>query len=95
MVELLSYADGSHGVKAYTAEQQEKQQGMSMNERQVYQHIKTSGNKGTWLKDVKSKSGLHQQIVTQCIKSLERLGHIKSVKSVKAPTKKLYMVPST
>ena len=31
-------------------------------------------------------------MVTLAIKQLERQGHIKSVKSVKTPTKKLYML---
>lgn len=94
-VELLSYADGSHGVRALDAAHVVKINNMSASERQVYAHIKQSKNKGTWVKDIKQKLGLHQQVVNQSIKQLERLGYIKSVKSVKAPTKKLYMVYST
>ncbi|KAJ8323320.1 hypothetical protein BDV3_004261 [Batrachochytrium dendrobatidis] len=65
---------------------------MSDNERIVYQFIKASGNKGTWIKDIKVKSGLHAQIVTQMIKNLEKKVLIKAVKSVKTPTKKVYML---
>jgi DNA-directed RNA polymerase III subunit RPC6 len=65
---------------------------MSVSEKQVYNFIKSCGNRGTWLKDIKLKSGLHQQVVNQAIKSLERLNYIKSIKSVKNPTKKLFIL---
>lgn len=44
---------------------------------QIYSLIKESGNKGIWIKDLKGKSQLHSQIVTQVIKTLEKRQAIK------------------
>ncbi|KAH9265472.1 hypothetical protein BASA84_001610 [Batrachochytrium salamandrivorans] len=85
--------DSFFGRGMQTKYQSEQRTGsMSDNERIVYQFIKASGNRGTWIKDIKVKSGLHAQIVTQMIKNLEKKALIKSVKSVKTPTKKVYML---
>ncbi|KAI9597815.1 RNA polymerase Rpc34 [Syncephalis fuscata] len=54
---------------------------------------------GIWTKTIKIRTNLHQQVVARCIKTLEQKNLIKSVKSVKNPTRKLYMLieltPST
>lgn len=91
-MEYLSYQDGSNGVRALDKQDMARLSSLSINERQVFMLIKASGNRGTWLKDIRIKSGLHQQVVQLSIKSLEKQAYIKGVKSVKAPTKKLYMV---
>lgn len=57
--------------------------GMTDTEKIVYQIIKSAKNKGIWIKDIKSKSNLHSQLVNTNIKSLEKKSMIKSVKSVK------------
>ena len=56
---------------------------MNDTERIVYQLIKSSKNKGIWIKDIKAKSGLHTQLVNTNVKNLEKKMLIKSVKSVK------------
>ena len=56
---------------------------MTDTEKIVYQIIKSAKNKGIWIKDIKSKSNLHSQLVNTNIKSLEKKSMIKSVKSVK------------
>ena len=38
---------------------------------------------GIWTKHLKSKTELHQTIITRCLKSLEQKGLVKNVKSVK------------
>lgn len=50
---------------------------MDTNERMIYGLIKESGNKGIWIKDLKVKSQIHSQIVTNVIKSLEKRQIIK------------------
>ena len=72
----------------------EKNRTSSLNdtERIVYQLIKGAKNKGIWIKDIKSKSGLHTQLVNSNVKSLEKKILIKAVKSVKTPTRKVYML---
>ncbi|KAL2912278.1 34-kDa subunit of RNA polymerase III (C) [Polyrhizophydium stewartii] len=79
--------------RALTLNRESRRTGsMNEQERIVYQFIKASSNKGTWVKDIKVKSGLHGQVVAQAIKSLEKKSLIKAVKSVKTPTKKVYML---
>ena len=66
--------------------------GLSKDEAIIYAIIKNAGNRGTWTKDIKQKSSMHDSIVTQVMKSLEKKAIIKAVKSVKTPTKKCYML---
>ncbi|KAI9032244.1 RNA polymerase Rpc34 [Hyaloraphidium curvatum] len=65
---------------------------MDVHEKMIYGHIKNAGNKGIWVKDLKQKSNIHSKIVQDAIKSLEKKQFIKSVKSVKNPIKKVYML---
>ena len=64
-------------------EESSKLREMNDQERIVYQFIKESGNKGTWIKHIKDKSGLHTKIVTETVHKLEKKLFIKAVKSVK------------
>jgi DNA-directed RNA polymerase III subunit RPC6 len=65
---------------------------MDDNERIIYRYIKAAANKGIWIKDLKAKSQIHSKNVQDAIKSLEKKQIIKSVKSVKNPIKKVYML---
>jgi DNA-directed RNA polymerase III subunit RPC6 len=58
----------------------------------VYHHIKSCGNIGVWMKDLVRNTGLHRTVITKAIKALESHAIIKSVKSVKYPTRKIYML---
>lgn len=58
----------------------------------VYQCIKAADNKGIWTKDLKLRTNLHQTVITKVLKSLESRKIIKAVKSVKNPTRKVYML---
>jgi DNA-binding MarR family transcriptional regulator len=82
-----------------TAQEAERYLSMTTDERKVYELIKASGRDGTWIKTIKEKSQLHTKIVNDSIKSLEKKQIIKSIKSVKAPSKKVYILfdiePST
>lgn len=62
--------------------------------------IKGSDNRGIWTKDLKTKTNLHQTVLNKILKSLEVSKKlIKSVRNVKNPTRKVYMLiglnPST
>lgn len=62
--------------------------------------IKGSDNRGIWTKDLKSRTNLHQTVLNKILKSLETTKKlIKSVRNVKNPTRKVYMLiglnPST
>lgn len=61
-------------------------------ERVVYDIIKTAGNKGIWSRDIRNASNLPMTQVTKVLKHLESKKIIKSVKSVAAGKKKVYML---
>lgn len=64
----------------------------SVDERLIYQIIEAAGNKGIWLRDIRAKSNLEQKRVNSIIKKLRANKLIKSVTSVVASKKKLYML---
>ncbi|KAK9479103.1 RNA polymerase Rpc34 [Lipomyces japonicus] len=72
----------------------EKVQSMTKDEAMVYSYIEASGTEGIWTKTIKSKTNLHQTVVQRCLKSLEGKRYIKNIKSVKYPTRKIYMLAS-
>eukprot|EP00053_Salpingoeca_punica_P007826 m.71120 g.71120 ORF g.71120 m.71120 type:complete len:302 (+) comp14346_c0_seq1:1631-2536(+) len=57
----------------------------------VYQIIDEAGNKGIWSRDVRHKSSLEQKTLNKILKTLEGRKLIKSVTSVVATKKKMYM----
>ncbi|KAI9343445.1 RNA polymerase Rpc34, partial [Zopfochytrium polystomum] len=69
--------------------------GLTNDEKIVYGYIKGEGNKGIWIKDIKRRSNLHQDAVNDAIKNMEKKGVIKCVKSIKNPTRKIYMLFNT
>lgn len=70
----------------------QKKSAMSAEEALVYSYIEASGREGIWTKTIKAKTNLHQHVVLKCLKSLESQRYVKSVKSVKFPTRKIYML---
>lgn len=93
-VELLHQQSGKLIFKARIADEARKLRNMTDNERIVYQFVKDSGNKGTWIKHIKDKSGLHSKIVTDTIAKLEKKSVIKSVKAVKVDHRVLILEPN-
>ncbi|CCK73486.1 DNA-directed RNA polymerase III subunit C34 NDAI_0G05030 [Naumovozyma dairenensis CBS 421] len=69
-----------------------KKSSMSSEEALVYSYIEASGREGIWSKTIKARTNLHQHVVLKCLKSLESQRYVKSVKSVKFPTRKIYML---
>lgn len=78
--------------KAISVAEANKVASMSEDEAMIYSHIEASGREGIWTKTIKAKTNLHQHIVVRCLKSLENQRYIKSIKSVKHPTRKIYML---
>lgn len=70
----------------------QKKATMSAEEALVYSYIESSGREGIWSKTIKARTNLHQHVVLKCLKSLESQRYVKSVKSVKHPTRKIYML---
>lgn len=82
--------------------------GLQPNDRLIYNIIRAVADKGIWVKDITTQSNMyfqyhfillmsfnltrHQNMVSNSIKLLEKKNLIKPIKSVKFPTKKLYML---
>ncbi|PWN30801.1 hypothetical protein BDZ90DRAFT_229797 [Jaminaea rosea] len=66
--------------------------GLEPDERLIYNQIRDASTEGIWTKLLKSKTNLHQAVLTRAVKSLESRDLIKTVKSVKNPTRKIYML---
>ncbi len=60
-------------------------------ESMVYSHIRDCGNEGIWTKNLKLRTNVHQTSLALVLKALEGKNLIKAVKSVKFPTRKIYM----
>ncbi|KAI5956937.1 RPC34 [Candida jiufengensis] len=78
--------------QAINIEEANKIKNMSDDEGMIYSYIEASSREGIWTKTLKAKTNLHQHIVNKCLKNLENQGYIKSIKSVKHPTRKIYML---
>ncbi|KAA1125411.1 34-kDa subunit of RNA polymerase III (C) [Puccinia graminis f. sp. tritici] len=72
--------------------QQKVNSSMSTDEKLVYDNISNAGNTGIWTKTLKMRTNIHQTNLTKCIKALENKNLIKAVKSVKFPTRKIYIL---
>lgn len=69
-----------------------KTKGFENEERLVYQIIEDAGNKGVWVRDIRLKSNLVQTQLMRLLRSLDSRKLIKSVKSVQASKRKVYML---
>lgn len=58
----------------------------------VYDQIVEAGRNGIWTKTLHARTNLHHNVVARCLRQLEALRHIKPVKAVTHPTRKIYMV---
>jgi DNA-directed RNA polymerase III subunit RPC6 len=90
-IELLTQGDKMF-VKPRSIKESSKYLVMNSTERKVYELIKQTGENGCWIKHIKDKSQLHTKIVNDAIKALEKKQIIKTVKSVKQPSKKVYIL---
>lgn len=91
---LIKLVKQNNELKFQPVDYQEaaKKSTMSNEESLVYSYIEASGREGIWSKTIKARTNLHQHVVLKCLKSLESQRYVKSVKSVKYPTRKIYML---
>ncbi|EMG50240.1 DNA-directed RNA polymerase III subunit, putative [Candida maltosa Xu316] len=78
--------------QAVAEDEAKKVSSMTSDEAMIYSYIEASQREGIWTKTIKAKTNLHQHIVQKCLKNLETNRYIKSIKSVKHPTRKIYML---
>uniref|UniRef100_T2M5M4 DNA-directed RNA polymerase III subunit RPC6 n=1 Tax=Hydra vulgaris TaxID=6087 RepID=T2M5M4_HYDVU len=69
-----------------------KTKGFEAEEKLIYQVIESSDNKGIWIRDIRFKCNLPMTQVNKVLKNLESKKLIKSVTSVGAGKKKVYML---
>lgn len=91
LVKLLK-RDDELKFQAQSVSEAKKVSSMNEDEAMIYSHIEASGREGIWTKTIKARTNLHQHIVVRCLKALENQRYIKSIKSVKHPTRKIYML---
>lgn len=76
-----------------------KLQGLAPETMMVYHEIERAGNDGVWNRDIKSSTGVPQNLLSKALKELDKRSLIKSVKSIHQKTKKIWMLydltPST
>lgn len=84
--------NGELRFQAVEIQEAAKRANMNSDESIIYSYIEASGREGIWTKTIKARTNLHQHIVLRSLKSLESQRFIKSVKSVKFPTRKIYML---
>ncbi|XP_065340607.1 DNA-directed RNA polymerase III subunit RPC6 [Cloeon dipterum] len=58
----------------------------------VYDHIARSGDQGIWIRDIRTKTNLPNHTLNKILKQLESKKLVKSVKSVLAGKRKVYML---
>lgn len=83
---------GTHVFEIVNKIQADKVSKLSHDEKIVYYAVASSLHEGIWIKHLKSKTLLHDTVIRNCLKVLIQNQYIKEVKSVKAPTRKLYML---
>lgn len=88
----LQSSEEGYSYVAVTKEEAALMGSLSDDERIAYKHISDAGSDGIWTKALRNRSGLNQTVMNRCLKSLETAQRIKSVKSVKNPTRKIYML---
>ncbi|KAK2743883.1 34-kDa subunit of RNA polymerase III (C) [Myotisia sp. PD_48] len=89
---LLQTKDDRLAWKIIAQSDAEKLQNLSGEERLVYNVIHSTGRSGIWTKIIKSRTNLHQTIMNRCLKTLETRNYVKSVRNVKYPSRKIYML---
>ncbi|KAF8270585.1 RNA polymerase Rpc34 subunit-domain-containing protein [Lactarius quietus] len=92
LLKLMRDTNGGLSYRAVQKNELETKKGLSGEENMVLGHIQAAANQGIWTKHLKAKTELHQTVIDRCLKSLVQKQLIKSVKGVKYPTRKIYMM---
>ncbi|KAI9680979.1 MAG: 34-kDa subunit of RNA polymerase III (C) [Trizodia sp. TS-e1964] len=80
--------------KVVKKEDANKYKTLTQDESLIFSYIEASGREGIWTKTLKTRTNLHQTVQTRCLRSLENRSLVKSIKSVKWPSRKIYMLAS-
>ncbi|PGH12437.1 hypothetical protein AJ79_04273 [Helicocarpus griseus UAMH5409] len=92
LMRMLMGSDERLAWKIIAQSDAEKLQTLNAEERLIYSVVESTGRSGVWTRTIKSRTNLHQTIVNRSLKSLETKNYIKSVRNVKYPQRKMYML---
>ncbi|KAK2750782.1 34-kDa subunit of RNA polymerase III (C) [Onygenales sp. PD_40] len=92
LMRMLYGSDDRLAWKIIAQSDAEKLQNLNSEERLIYSVVESTGRSGVWTRTIKTRTNLHQTIVNRCLKSLETKNYIKSVRNVKYPQRKMYML---
>ncbi|EON67372.1 hypothetical protein W97_06625 [Coniosporium apollinis CBS 100218] len=91
LFQLLQW-DGDVCWKARPQDIATKLTTLSRDELLVYQCVESLGTTGIWTRAIRAKTNLHDKSLNKAIKSLETSRLIKSIRNVKNPSRKTYML---
>jgi DNA-directed RNA polymerase III subunit RPC6 len=95
LIQLFKDVKAGENVVSYVlmkTEDAQKFEGLSSEQRLVYDVCDRASNKGIWTRDIKLATNIPQHNLTKILKLLEQRKLIKSVRSVASKSKKLYML---
>ncbi|KIK93626.1 hypothetical protein PAXRUDRAFT_828785 [Paxillus rubicundulus Ve08.2h10] len=92
MFKVMTSSGGVSAFRAVMKKEMDVKKDMTGEEAMVLSHIQSSGNEGIWTKHLKAKTELHQTVIDRCLKSLVQKQLVKSIKAVRHPTRKIYML---
>ncbi|KAI6141419.1 RNA polymerase Rpc34 subunit-domain-containing protein [Pisolithus tinctorius] len=92
MLKVIASAGGVTAFRAVAKNEMDIKKDMAPEEAMVLSHVQASGNEGIWTKHLKAKTELHQTVIDRCLKSLVQKQLVKSIKAVRHPTRKIYML---
>lgn len=91
MVKLVTQ-NGILKFAAVAKTEADKVSKMTEEEKMIYSQIEAAGRNGIWQKIIKLRTNLHQYIFAKSLKALEQKRYVKSIRDVKHPTRKIYML---
>ncbi|KAK5133994.1 hypothetical protein LTR08_006999 [Meristemomyces frigidus] len=65
---------------------------LNADEKLVYSYVEDAHQKGIWLRELKKRTNINPNAVTKAMNKLENAHLIKSVKNIRAPAQKTYML---
>ncbi|KAI0672485.1 RNA polymerase Rpc34 subunit-domain-containing protein [Trametes maxima] len=92
LLKAMKDTKGAVSFRAVMKKELDVKKDMSGEEAMILSYIQGAANEGIWTKHLKAKTELHQTVIDRCLKSLTQKQLIKAVKSVKFPTRKIYML---
>ncbi|GAA5874476.1 hypothetical protein JCM3774_005730 [Rhodotorula dairenensis] len=92
LAQMLRTSSGQTMFRFLGKEEAKAMSSMDAEEKLVLNHIRDAGNMGIWSRTLTTKTGLPRATIAKALKVLEGKKTIKTVKSVKTPTRKIYML---